>query len=44
MYIYIHTQYIYNIYIYIFEIIASYMANLKEKFKCSSCGNKFNQK
>ena len=27
-----------------FEIIASYMANLKEKFECASCGNKFNQK
>ena len=27
-----------------YEIIASYMANLKEKFECSNCGNKFNQK
>ena len=26
-----------------FEITASYMANLKEKFGCASCGNKFNQ-
>ena len=23
-----------------FEIIASYMVNLKVKFECSSCGNK----
>ena len=27
-----------------YEIIASYMANLKEKFECPGCGNKFNQK
>ena len=27
-----------------FEIIASFMANLIVKFKCSSCGNEFNQK
>ena len=27
-----------------FEIIASYMTNLKEKFECSNYGNKFNQK
>ena len=26
-----------------YEIIASCMANLKEKFECSSCGSKFNQ-
>ena len=27
-----------------FEIIDSYMANLKVKFECSSCGNEFKQK
>ena len=27
-----------------FEIIGSYMANLKVKFECSSCGNEFSEK
>ena len=27
-----------------FEVIASYMANLKVKFKSSSCGNEFNKR
>ena len=27
-----------------FEIIASYIADLKVKFECSSCGNELNQK